>query len=288
MQTETAEGNAQALGAWATDASAIEALAREFSGAKPFPSAVIEGFLAPELAEACRRDFPPHTDPDWHLYCNPIEVKLANNASHTWRSEHLRRVIGPRVLQSPGFLELLRRITGIEELENDPHLHGGGLHCHPPGGKLDMHLDYSIHPLSGKERRLNLIMYLVDDAWSEEADGGDLQLWNADMSACERRIFPAFNRAVLFRTTEISWHGMPDPVRGLLERKSMAIYYVSEPRPDAAHRHKAGFTRRPHDPPDEELDRLRATRVQRRLEPSDMSRATRLKYASPPWSPRQR
>jgi hypothetical protein len=26
-------------------------------------------------------------------------------------------------------------VTGIVDLENDPYLHGGGLHFHPPGNK---------------------------------------------------------------------------------------------------------------------------------------------------------
>jgi hypothetical protein len=51
-------------------------------------------------------------------------------------------------------------VTRIGGLESDPHLHGGGLHFHPPGSRLEMHLDYSIHPISKKERRVNLIVYM--------------------------------------------------------------------------------------------------------------------------------
>jgi hypothetical protein len=51
-------------------------------------------------------------------------------------------------------------VTRIRGLESDPHLHGGGLHFHPPGSRLEMHLDYSIHPISQKERRVNLIVYM--------------------------------------------------------------------------------------------------------------------------------
>jgi Rps23 Pro-64 3,4-dihydroxylase Tpa1-like proline 4-hydroxylase len=38
-----------------------------------------------------------------------------------------------------------------------------------------MHLDYSIHPITGKERRVNLIIYMNKD-WKEEW-GGELNLW---------------------------------------------------------------------------------------------------------------
>jgi hypothetical protein len=61
------------------------------------------------------------------------------------------------------------------------------------------------------------------------------------------KIAPMFNRAVLFRTSDISWHGMPDPVlcpEGQA-RKSLAIYYMSEARPEATPRFKAMFRPRP-------------------------------------------
>ena len=62
-----------------------------------------------------------------------------------------------------------------------------------------------------------------------------------------KKIAPVFNRAVLFRTSDISWHGMPDPVlcpEGQA-RKSLAIYYMSEARPEATPRFKATFRPRP-------------------------------------------
>ena len=59
-----------------------------------------------------------------------------------------------------------------------PGLHGGGWHLHARGGKLNVHLDYSVHPKLHLERRLNLIVYLAqgwDPAW-----GGALGLWTHD------------------------------------------------------------------------------------------------------------
>ena len=82
-----------------------------------------------------------------------------------------------------------------------------------PGSRLEMHLDYSIHPVSGKERRVNLIVYM-NRGW-EEAWGGHLVLWEGTheaLSAEAARVAPTFNTAVLFRTSDVSLHGMPDPV----------------------------------------------------------------------------
>jgi Rps23 Pro-64 3,4-dihydroxylase Tpa1-like proline 4-hydroxylase len=121
---------------------------------------------------------------------------------------------------------MMSTITGISDLESDPYLHGAGLHAYPHNGKLDLYLDYIIHPVSGKERRVNLIIYL-NKGWRDDY-GGYLQLWNADMSECKSIITPSFNSAVLFRTTDISYHGIPYPLKCPLKeyRKSMTIYYI--------------------------------------------------------------
>lgn len=148
-------------------------------------------------------------------------------------------------LQSIKLIDLLSGVTGIDGLENDPHLHGAGLHYHPRGSRLEMHLDYSIHPISKKERRLNLIVYMNRD-W-QEGWGGHLNLWEGTKDGMTRgptqRIAPMFNQAVLFRTSDISWHGMPDAIECPegRARKSVAIYYVSDPRQEATHRLKAMY-----------------------------------------------
>ena len=109
-----------------------------------------------------------------------------------------------------------------------------------------MHLDYSIHPLSNKERRLNLILYL-NEHWEESYNGG-LELWDeAYTHRCET-ILPSFNRAVLFQTSDISYHGLPTPITCPTDtgRKSLAIYYVSNPRENVVYHTKAQFRPLPH------------------------------------------
>jgi hypothetical protein len=104
-----------------------------------------------------------------------------------------------------------------------------------------MHLDYSIHPITEKERRVNLIIYM-NKKWKEEY-GGHLQLWDESLKNCTELITPHFNTAVLFRTSDISYHGIPQPITCPPDqaRKSIAIYYVSPLRPEATHRYKAEF-----------------------------------------------
>ena len=212
-----------------------------YNAAAPFSHVVIDDFFEPEVAEALEADIPTFDDPSWMHYSNPIEEKRALNhwdrfPAVTYRVfNHLNH----------GFVRALRVLTGIEGLSSDVGLNGGGWHLHARGGKLNVHLDYSIHPKLGLERRLNLIVYLTkgwDPAW-----GGALGLWSqgADAQGPEtlvKSIDCLFNRAVIFDTTN-SWHGLPEPITcppGVY-RKSIATYYLTPPRESAADRGKALF-----------------------------------------------
>jgi Rps23 Pro-64 3,4-dihydroxylase Tpa1-like proline 4-hydroxylase len=69
--------------------------------------------------------------------------------------------------------------------------------------------------------------------WKEEW-GGDLQLWNKDMSMCVKKILPIFNRAVIFNITSDAYHGHPGPLKSPegVDRLSFALYYFTETRPE--------------------------------------------------------
>jgi len=255
------------FGDWCHDPKNVAKLQNFFTNADPFPYVIIPNFFNQEVAERIEQEFPLPTSDCWFRYNNPIEIKLAMN--------HLNKL--PAYMQqifynlaSPETVKLMTDLTGIPKLEADPYLHGGGAHGHPRGGKLDMHLDYSIHPISGKERRVNLIVYLNRD-WTPEYGGG-LQLWDKELKECKVTAPINFNVAVMFRTSDESFHGLPDPLKcpDNMMRKSLAVYYVTDPRSDATHRYKAQFFARPSDPKSEFMDRLRAIRPMRRLEAADL------------------
>ena len=70
---------------------------------------------------------------------------------------------------------------------------------------------------------MNLIVYM-NPGW-DEAWGGHLELWEGTGEGMRRpaaRVSPRFNTAVLFRTSDISWHGMPDPVRPAAPSRRLA------------------------------------------------------------------
>jgi Rps23 Pro-64 3,4-dihydroxylase Tpa1-like proline 4-hydroxylase len=226
------------------DAVDFARLSTQWGTSPPFDHIVIDDFLRPEVAAALEAEYPAWDDALWWQYDNQIEQKKALN--HWDRFPPVTYKV-MSIFNSPGFLADLEALTGIQGLQVDSGLNGGGWHGHTAGGKLNVHLDYSLHPKLKLERRLNLIVYITagwDPRW-----GGQLGLWEGTAekpTVLGRRIDCIFNRAVLFDTTQDSWHGLPEPITcppGVI-RKSLAVYYLTEPRAVASPRGKALFA--PH------------------------------------------
>ena len=207
---------------------------RAFADALPFRHVVIDDFLAPGCAAALDREFP-----DFERGNARTEDGDLGNKSTIERIRGLGHSFAKLddLIQSRAFLDLIGRLTGIDDLLYDPWYFGGGTHESRHGQDLDAHVDFNRHPIEEWHRRLNLIVYLNhewDDAW-----GGSLELHSDPRRADDRirRITPLFNRCVIFETTETSWHGFPPIVlpkdkRGLT-RRSVALYFYTKERPAA-------------------------------------------------------
>ena len=74
---------------------------------------------------------------------------------------------------------------------------------------------------------------MLNKDWKEEY-GGSLELWDKKMKGCEKKISIQFNKIFLFSTNDESFHGYPDPINCPKDksRKSIAMYYYSNGRPD--------------------------------------------------------
>jgi hypothetical protein len=217
--------------------------AADFKNSEPYSHIVIDDFFNNEIADALASEFPPFDSSLWYNYNNAIEKKRAMNS---WDRFPKTTYSVFTYLNSPQFISTLQRWTDINALYPDVGLHGGGWHAHGRDGKLNVHLDYSLHPKLKLERKLNLIVYM-SKGWRKEWGGG-LQLWSHDGKnnsplRCEKIIENKFNRAVLFDTTQNSWHGLPDPLdcpQGQI-RQSLAIYYLTQPHELTPERPKALF-----------------------------------------------
>ncbi len=217
-------------------AEVAEASRVSYLEAKPYPHVVFDNFFDPALLEAILDEFPRPGEIRWQRFDNQHEIKLASAAESTF---------GPATrlllyhLNSVTFLEFLSKVTGIENLIPDPSFEGGGLHQIVRGGKLGVHADFNKHDKYALDRRLNLLLYLNKD-WREDY-GGHLELWDRNMTQCQKRVLPLFNRVLVFGTTDFTYHGHPDPLQCPegMTRKSLALYYFSNGRPseevDAPH-----------------------------------------------------
>jgi Rps23 Pro-64 3,4-dihydroxylase Tpa1-like proline 4-hydroxylase len=90
-----------------------------------------------------------------------------------------------------------------------------------------LHADANRHPKLGLYRRVNVLLYLNKD-WRAEF-GGQLELWDRELSRRVRCVLPSFNRCVVFNTDSTSFHGHPVPLTcpAGVTRKSLAFYYFT-------------------------------------------------------------
>jgi Rps23 Pro-64 3,4-dihydroxylase Tpa1-like proline 4-hydroxylase len=235
----------------------------------PFPHMILYDFIPESLLSNVIKEYNHLLDEkknQWVYYDNPIEHKLAYNSLECSSAlQELTKYVG-----EPAFIQRIQSAFGLEDIELDTELYGAGLHNHPTGGFLSTHLDYEINPRTFKKRWLNLLIYLNDD-WKDEYNG-DTELWNADHTICEKRVYPEYNKALLFQTDDQSWHGVSRSIRcpPTTSRKTVAFYYVSKriydvskDLPDESKiRWKAQF----YNPDYMELCKIRS---QRRLVPED-------------------
>jgi hypothetical protein len=220
---------------------AIKSAAASFKGNLPFDHCAIDNFFSADFAKRLEWEFPNFDDKVWHEYNNPIEIKKTLNNWNVFKPLTYQTFT---FFNSPEFLRLLSDLFGVDPLFADGGLNGGGLHIHKRGGKLNTHLDYSIHPKIGAQRKLNLLVYLNSN-WKPEWRG-QLGLWEADNNKPGKLVKEydaVFNRAIVFDTTQESWHGLPEPLlcpNGEC-RKSLAVYYLTTPPAVVDTRGKALF-----------------------------------------------
>jgi Rps23 Pro-64 3,4-dihydroxylase Tpa1-like proline 4-hydroxylase len=209
-----------------------ERLRQEYAECHPFPHVTIDSFFREDILDAALESFPDLSkDKASTRFNNNAEIKLASTRGDKQQSDSIRHLL--RYLNSSEFLDFLQQLTSIKEpLIPDPHFLGGGLHEIKNGGLLKIHADFCRHDETRLDRRINLLIYLNKN-WAEEF-GGHLQLWDKEMKTCEKKILPVYNRIVIFNTTDFTFHGHPDPVicPPQRSRKSLALYYYSNGRPD--------------------------------------------------------
>lgn len=194
----------------------------QFRATKPFPYLLLKDLWPDQILQDVIAEFPKLDDPRWATY--PLERERGKKAGGVEMWGAATKMLFA-YLRGPVFIARLTEWTGIEGLVADTL--GGGLHCTGEGGRLGMHVDFSVHPQRPTmTRRINLLIFL-NAVWEREW-GGTLYLG----AEREVAILPLLNSTVIFETSSKSLHGHPEPIVGDHKRMSLACYFYAPRRPD--------------------------------------------------------
>jgi hypothetical protein len=233
-------------------------LSQKFLKSEPFNHVVIDDFFTDEVAHKIVTSMPSYDENVDAKYDNSLEKKCTIQ-NWTKFPKDIYKVMS--YLVDGQFVINLAYVIDDYDLMPDYGLHGGGIHMHKSGDYLNTHLDYDIHPKLEMKRKLNLIVYLNPD-WKEEW-GGNLCLWSHDEETGQPKelvtsIWPKFNRAVLFDTTQNSWHGVTQGINAPegQYRKSLALYYLTPTTDIDNKRLRALYVPRPEQQGDDDVMKL--------------------------------
>ncbi len=226
---------------YAEDAVILQ-LQKEFNEAHPYRHMVLDNFLEKDLADSIFDNFPSIEKLNKHYHGLNEQKSEGSNFSDFHQDFTVLR----EALMNQEFYQWLSKVTGIENVFITDDNLGTGLHQGSNGSFLDIHIDFNIHTKLNVHRRLNLLIYMNkgwDNAW-----GGQLEMWNADMTKLEKAVDPTFNRCVVFETSDISYHGyskitVPEGVT----RKSFYSYLYTNERAGATKFHDTVFKAKPQD-----------------------------------------
>jgi hypothetical protein len=220
-----------------------------FVSADPFKHVVIDDFFDPAFAEDLLAQF-PRFDPKLAVNeMGDVGGKAVNTKIREISPAYQRLY---ELIGGQPFLDLVSRLSGISDLILDPKLYGGGTHENLHGQDLDVHVDFNYDESQQLHRRLNLIVYL-NKGWKTEW-GGAIEIHSNPRDPEHNQIKgydPLFNRAVMFETNEVSWHGFPrihlPPDQRDQSRKSISIYLYTKTRPaeEIAPMHGTFYVQRP-------------------------------------------
>lgn len=196
----------------------------------PFPHVVIDDFLEADFAHEVLRSWPGYDEAatigtSFRSINERNKVQVTDSARFPRPARELEKALG-----SSAFVDIVSSIFDIPDLLPDAELVGGGLHQTGRRGRLDVHVDFNYIQARKLHRRLNILIFF-NNGWPPRW-GGQLELWNSDVSKRIHSLDPIFNRCVIFETSDVSYHGVTEVTcpKGVV-RRSFAGYYYTRAAP---------------------------------------------------------
>ena len=223
------------------DKEKIASLKATFNTNTPCKHILLENFLTDEVANTLYDNFPKMEVMNVH------RKSINENKREEYHFEKFHPIFNEvrNALASQELVDLWQEISGLSNLELTFDAYGCGIHQGGNGSFVDVHLDYNMHTEKDLHRRLNILIYL-NKHWKEEY-GGHLELWDEKVTKMEKEVLPSFNRAVIFRTDEMSQHGVRKVTCPENEsRKSFYGFYFTPLGDDFKYR-DSKFTARPEE-----------------------------------------
>lgn len=208
----------------------VETFSRLFATTVPFPHVIIDNFLDESLANALINDFPKNSSMQrshHFLFTNKHELPFWSSISDSFGLLH-------QELLSDRFRSFVSAVSG-EDVFMDSKFYGD-LHQGTDQGFLNMHTDFSLHPVQDNwVHRLNVMIYLNKN-WKQEY-GGYLRL-RAGLNGESKEVSPEFNRCILMLSDDTTYHGYSKlNLPGNVTRKSIVVsFYKEEPTDKVPHR----------------------------------------------------
>ena len=204
----------------------------------------IDDFLSEEQLNIIETNWPsPESNLWYHGHKtingknNPLEKNMLGISDLSLLSNELKELI--EYFHTDECTKNIKNIFDIDgELVSDYTFRWSGLRVMLPGAFQLIHSDARRNPFNGMRKELTCLLYFNKD-WKKE-DEGCLEIWDDSMKK-QYELEPIYNRLVVFRNSDTSYHGVPK-VNKIRKMLSWSILSDSE----STDRTKARFLARPN------------------------------------------
>lgn len=175
----------------------MDGLKNEFNQNTPFPHLILKNWFSDKIMDNTLSNILKIKDDyDWHKLCT-------NTSDFSQFGESAVQLTN--YLISDEWVNFLRELTDIKNLRPDKDWVGGGINYEPRGSHLEPHTDFN--KSSSGWRRVNLLLFLSKN-WKKEWGGyNEMGHFDGGRFVKDVSYSPDFNTAVIFSTSDNSFHG---------------------------------------------------------------------------------